>query len=246
MLIVNGDDLGLRGEVTDAILECWEAGAISSASAMVHMADSARACRLAAEAGLPIGLHLNLTTEFTAADVPGERALRQRRAVAYFAGPARRRFGFDPRARPLLELCVADQLDAFAELCGVAASHADGHQHIQTCPTVLSTPSLGAVASLRRAHGFVAGRRSLWRRLYRGAVNAAIRGRFRSVPFVSLRDFHPALGGVGLDRLFSLAARGDVEAMVHPAWDDEREVLLSAAWRRELRGVKIGSHADLA
>ncbi len=246
MLIVNADDWGLRSEVTDAIAECWDAGAVTSASAMVHMADSSRAFDLAVSRQLPIGLHLNLTTPFTAAAVdPGGRQ-RQRRAVVYFAASKRRRLIFDPLARDWLEACVADQFDAFGESFGGApASHADGHQHLQVCPTVLSTRSLGRATSLRQAHAFVAGQRSSTKRAYRGILNLIVRHRFHSVPFVSLRDLHPRLGGVGLDGLVRLVRDGaDIEVMVHPAWEDEREVLLSSQWRRLLEELPTGSHAD--
>lgn len=245
MLIVNADDWGLRPEITDAILECWRAGAVTRASAMVHMADSGRAFGLAAAEDMPLGLHLNLTTPFTAADAPPNRRLRQKQAVAYFAGPRRRRLLFDPRARGLLDSCIGDQLDAFAESSGRAAAHADGHQHVQVCPTVVLAPSLGRLASLRRAQSFPAGRRSLVKGAYRGTVNLAVRRRFRSLRFVSLRDLHPDLGGIGLDRLPSLARRTDVEVMVHPAWDEERQVLLSEAWLQMLAGLPTGSHRNL-
>lgn len=245
MLIVNADDWGLRAEVTDAILACWRAGAVGAASAMVHMEDSERAFGLAEQEGLPLGLHLNLTTPFTAAAVPAGRRRRQRAAVEYFAGARLRRRAFDPRVRALLDECVADQLEAFAAARGRRAAHADGHQHIQVCPTVLSSGSLGELSSLRRAHGFVPGQSSSPKRAYRGLLNLAVARRFRSVPFVSLRDVHPALGGVGLDGAVRRAWDGGVEMMVHPAWDDEREVLGSAAWLELLAAVPTGSHADL-
>ncbi len=245
MLIVNADDWGLRPEVTDAILECWRAGAVTSASAMVHMEDSRRAFGLAADAGLPLGLHCNLSAPFTDPDAPPDRRLRQRSAVAYFAGPRRRWLLFDPRARVLLDSCVADQLDAFGELSGSPALHADGHQHVQVCPTVLLAPSLGRLVSLRRAQSFVSGGRSPAKRGYRAAANLVVRRRFRSAQFFSLRDLHPALGGSGLDRLLALARRTDIEVMVHPAWEDEREVLLSAAWRQAMASLPTGSHGEL-
>jgi predicted glycoside hydrolase/deacetylase ChbG (UPF0249 family) len=245
VLIVNADDWGLRPEVTDAILECWRAGAVTSASAMVHMADSDRAFSLAAAEELPLGLHLNLTAEFDAGRAPPARRGRQRAAAAYFAASRRRMLLLDPRARGSLDACVADQLDAFAEVAGRAARHADGHQHVQVCPTVLCAPSLGRVASLRRAQSFPAGGRSPAKRAYRGTLNSIVRRRFRSARFVSLRDLHPALGGGGLDQLPALARGIDVEVMTHPAWEDEREVLLSAEWRRMLAGLPSGSHADL-
>ncbi|HUC00748.1 MAG TPA: ChbG/HpnK family deacetylase [Solirubrobacterales bacterium] len=246
MLIVNADDWGLRAEVTGAIAACWSAGAITSASAMVAMADSERAFGLAAELGLPLGLHLNLTTPFDAAAVAPELRARQARAVAYFAGSPRRRLLYDPRARGLLDACVGDQLDLFTAAAGTAAAHADGHQHVQVCPTVLATPALGCVSSLRRAHGFVAGGGAPAANAYRRIVNLCLRRRFRSALFVSLRDLHPALGGVGLERLAELARDREVEVMVHPAWDDELEVLLSPAWKRLMEELPTGSHADLA
>jgi chitin disaccharide deacetylase len=246
MLIVNADDWGLRPEVSDAIAECWQAGAITCASAMVHMADSSRAFELAREGEMPLGLHLNLTTPFTAVAVGSDRRQRQGGAVAYFGASDRRRFGFDPLARGWLELCIADQLEAFAESHGRPAAHADGHQHLQVCPTVLSTRALGRLESLRSAHGFVAGPGSPAKGLYRRAVNLIVRARFRTALFVSLRDLHPALGGVGLEGLERIARGTDVEVMVHPAWEDEREVLLSPAWRRLLADLPTGSHVDLS
>lgn len=246
MLIVNADDWGLRREVTDSILECWRAGAITSASAMVHMSDSGRAFELAAAAGIPLGLHINLTTAFTATDVPGSRRQRQRQAGEYFAGRGRR-YVFDPLARGLLDACVADQCSAFAESRGFPASHADGHQHVQVCPTVLSTRALGQIVSLRRAHGFLGRQPSRAKAMYRGAVNLLVRSRFRSVPFLSLRDLHPAFGGANrLAELRALAEAGVVEVMVHPAWEDEREVLLSTEWLEWLGGLKTGSSAELS
>jgi chitin disaccharide deacetylase len=244
MLIVNADDWGLRPEVTDAIAECWAAGAVTCASAMVGMADSERAFELAAALELPLGLHLNLTTPFTAAVDP-EAARRQAGAVAYFAGPARRRLLLDPRARGRLDACVADQLDAFAAGRGAEAGHADGHQHVQVCPTVLTGGSLGRVRSLRCAHAFVAGAPSPAKDAYRRVVNFAVRRRFRSASFVSLRDLHPALGGVGLERLREWSRGEDLEVMVHPAWDDEREVLLSPGWKQLMAELPTGSHDDL-
>ena len=243
MLIVNADDWGLRRDVTDPIAECWQAGGITTASAMVEMADSVRAFDLAASLGLPLGLHLNLTFPFDAA-AGAEVGERQRRAVDYFAGSRWRRYGFDPRARAMLDRAVADQLAAFAREAGAAPHHADGHQHIQTCPSVLSCRSLGAIAGLREAHALAAGR-SRAKTTYRAAVNRAIRARFRSVPFFSLRDLHPALGGSGLDRLRELARRGPVEVMTHPAWEDERQVLLSEDWLRLLGELPTGTHDDV-
>lgn len=246
MLIVNADDWGLRREVTDAILACWQAGAITATSGMTGMADSRRAAALAAEHQIPLGLHLNLTTPFTASEVAEEGRRRQERACGYFAKARYRRFVFDPRAQPLLDRCVADQLAAFADEHGRPPGHADGHEHIQACPTVFSTPSLRSVRSLRAAHSFPPGGSSLPKRLHRAGVNWLIGRRFKAVRFLSLRDLHPELGGSGIERELAAAAAGrDVELMVHPAWSDERRVLLSASWRQSLAELELGSQEDL-
>lgn len=243
MLIVNADDWGLRQEVTEAIAECWEAGAITAASAMVEMADSARAFELATARGLPLGLHLNLTFPFDAATSGGMEE-RQRRALDYFAGSRWRRYGFDPRARAMVDRAVGDQLVAFTRATGASPRHADGHQHIQVCPTVFSSRSLRALVSLREAQAPLAGG-SRAKALYRAAVNRAIRSRFRSLPFYSLRDVHPSLGGAGFDFLRKLVKGGPVELMTHPAWDDERRLLLSEDWLRLLAELPTGTHEEV-
>src|ERR1700751_154848 len=81
LLIVNADDLGLDPNNTDAILDCFHAGAISSATALVWMKDSDRAAEVAGPTGLPVGLHLNLIEPFSATDVPERVAATQRRVV---------------------------------------------------------------------------------------------------------------------------------------------------------------------
>ena len=247
MLIVNADDWGLRAEITDAIAECWRAGAIDCASAMVQMADSERSARLATELELPLGLHLNLTTPFTTAEVPAAMRERQARAVSYFAGPLRRRLFLDRRARARLDDCIADQLEAFATTFGGPPAHADGHEHVQVCPTVLTAPALRQLRTLREAQSFPAGGGAAGvKRAYRGALNRYLRRRFRSARFLSLRDLHPELGGAGLERVLGEAVNGeDIEIMVHPAWEDECRILLSPAWAEDLRRVPRGTHAEL-
>src|SRR5690349_19441826 len=66
MLIINADDLGRSQAETDVTLRCFREGRITSATAMVFMADSARAADLSRDTGLDVGLHLNLSQPFTA------------------------------------------------------------------------------------------------------------------------------------------------------------------------------------
>ena len=64
MIIINADDWGRSRIETNAALSCYREGRISSATAMVFMRDSERGADLAKEAGITVGLHLNLTQQF--------------------------------------------------------------------------------------------------------------------------------------------------------------------------------------
>ncbi len=241
MLTINADDWGLRPDITDAILECWGYGAITCCSAMVHMEDSARAAALAKSARLPLGLHVNLTTEFTDAKAPYAVRERQREAAAYFARAGWRRFIFDPLRSRSLDACIVDQIDEFQRLYGAEPIHADGHQHVQIYPTVLGARALGRVRSLRRSETFKRGERPFANRAYRRLINGWIAHRFDSpARFVSIRDIHPDLGGVGIEGVVADAAHEDVEVMVHPGMHDERRVLLSAGWLDLVEGASTG------
>ena len=97
LLIITADDWGHVRTTTDAIHECFEAGAVTSVSAMVHMSDSARAAELAATGGEPVGLHLNLTEPFTAPDCPRDVSARQRAIAAYLDAPKWRMWSLNAR-----------------------------------------------------------------------------------------------------------------------------------------------------
>jgi predicted glycoside hydrolase/deacetylase ChbG (UPF0249 family) len=244
LVIVNADDLGVRPEVTGAILECWLAKRISSSTAMVHMADSARAAELAREHGLPVGLHLNLTTPYTDPGVPRGIAQRQAALVALFRD-RRRRWLPAPRHQAAIAACIGEQLTEFTRLYGRGPTHVDGHEHIQCSPTVFLSRAVADVPAMRLAHTFVDRRRPWGKRQVRRVVNAAIRMRFRTTGrFWSLRDLHPALGGRGLESALDGTSE-PVELMVHPAWADERAVLLSAAWAELLAGRRLGSYESV-
>jgi hypothetical protein len=150
LLIVNADDLGLGRAETDAILECFERGAITSATALVWMPDSVRAARLARDAGVPVGLHLNLIEPFAAPDVPAGIAATQRRVVRRLSS---RRAGtqlYHPTWARDFEQCIADQLARFEELYGRAPTHVDGHQHMHLAFNALLARALRPVGKCRR------------------------------------------------------------------------------------------------
>lgn len=243
LLVINADDWGAHAATTDAILNCFRAGRVSSATAMVFMEDSERAAAIGRRAGLPIGLHLNLTQPFAGAAVPEALRASQQRLTRHFRHIRLMRWVYDPRIRGAVERCIADQLDAFEIAYGSAPTHLDGHNHVHICPNVLLSRTASRVRAVRTTHSCSARTPAA---VARGLRRRAIRRRFLSTDHLfALSAVHPALGGHGLEPMLELARRGSVELMVHPSRTDEYEVLMSDPWRRAIATVRLGSFADL-
>lgn len=244
LLIVNADDFGRNAESTDAILDCYSAGGITSASAMVWMEDSRRARDLAEEVGIPVGLHLNLTQPLTDPAVPTDIRNRQAALVRYFGSPAR--WVFNPILRRGVERSIDEQVDQYLTLYGRAPTHIDGHHHVHISPNVLVARALPRGIKIRPSFTFFEGEKWLLNRVVRHGLNAYIARRFRSPRyFFSIRTLHPDLGGTGMYRKLRFAERGAVEIMCHPAFDDERRVLKSDDWRAAIAALHTGSYNDL-
>jgi len=246
LLIVNADDLGLDPTSTDAILDCFHAGAISSATALVWMKDSDRAAEVARAAGLPVGLHLNLIEPFSGTEVPEPVAATQRRVAARLRRSTVGARLYHRAWSADFERCISDQLSRFHELYGRAPTHVDGHQHMHLVPNALLARALGPVRRYRRP----VNRRPTESRAHKRAFNAALaramRPRFVTTErCFSIRALDPVLGGSQSDGDLALARDHSVEVMVHPGWEDERAVLLAREWRDGLATFRLGSYADL-
>ena len=244
LVIVNADDLGMTVDVTDRILACFSAQAISSASLMVCMDDSSRAAALSREASLPIGLHLNLDEPF-AGDVPVVVRNAHDRVRSWFASRPRllssfnlsRSFHHDLRAS------ISAQLDEFRRLVGCDPTHIDSHHHVHMSWDVLCSSALPAKTPLRSTRWVDAKPRL---RILRSGRTWWIRRRFISTDlFFDLRHISPALGGT--ESLVSTSAPATtIEVMAHPGMLDEFAVLNSPWWREVTGGLPLGSFADLA
>jgi predicted glycoside hydrolase/deacetylase ChbG (UPF0249 family) len=223
VLIINADDLGGSREATDAIGSCFDAGAITSATLMVNMTDSARAAELAREKGWPIGLHLNLTQAFDDPALSQADFERHRQVVAYFEGNLRQRRLW-PEVRPAVRRLVGEemsaQIDEFERVAGMAPTHIDSHHHSHTTKVVLSL--LGRELPVRRT----ASRRG-----------ASIARRFKST------DYFMSFPEVKLAS--QRAETKSVELMVHPSFENELPVLLSDQWIETVAAADTGSFADL-
>ena len=247
LLIVNADDLGFDRVATDAILTCFEAGRISSASAMVWMSDSERAAALARDSGLPTRLHLNLTEPFTSASVPPEVRQRQADLARYFAS-ARFAYWFcNPRLQAKIEAAIEDQMRGFELLYGKRPVELDGHQHVQSCANVLLSRSLGQVEAVRSTFTFSPAEKGWANWTIRSIANWVLRRRFKSTQWSgSLRALDHSLDS---DRLAEWVARSrtsTVELITHPANADELAFLMSSSWIDALAPASLGSLMDLS
>lgn len=146
ILVITADDLGIDPRRDDGILAAYAAGAITHASLMVRGRSAERAARLAIDAGLSIGLHLDLTETPPCAprdeiasllDAQGEKRGKHGLREAIEQG------AIDP-AHVARE--AEAQLDAFSALVGAPAAHVDGHQHAHTVPflAAILAPVFGA------------------------------------------------------------------------------------------------------
>ena len=152
-LCVTADDLGYSSARDAGILACAarRGGLVTRASVLVTGASAAAACAAARAAGLPLGLHLNLTEGAPAASPLAAVASLLDSGGGGGGGAGGGGGGARMRGKlGLREACaagavvaahveaeVAAQLDLFARLCGGdAPAHVDGHQHVHVIPLV--------------------------------------------------------------------------------------------------------------
>ncbi len=237
MLIVNADDFGATPSTTDAICEAFDAAVITSTSGMVWMNDSTRAADIAAERGLSLGLHLNLTLPFSGLDVPQKVQERQLRLTEVFTRDGWWREAGRRIDRKLLSGAIEDQVEGFCELFG-QPTHIDGHHHVHLYEAVLDLlPRTWPIRPPLRAPAQVDARLNRRER--------HLRRRFRAPDLaLALDRLKPAAGEASLDVLDR--ARGlCIEVMTHPRQPPEMEFLRTSEWRATLDSLTLGSYADM-
>ena len=139
LLVVTADDLGYSDYRDDGILEAFQRGIVTSASLLVNGASARSAARRAKDAGIYIGLHLNLSEGSPVSrleDVPllldasGKQMMRKTdflkaaEAASQSLDRAHRGAFFD---QVIAE--TKAQLELFKTFVGNYPSHVDGHQH---------------------------------------------------------------------------------------------------------------------
>jgi len=239
VLIINADDWGSNSETTDRIFECVRHGAVSSASAMVFMADSERAAELALERGVDVGLHLNFTTPFTAQQVPAQLVRHQQLLMRFLRGNPLARTVFHPGLHRSFKYVMTAQLEEFRRLFDSEPARIDGHHHMHLCANVLLADLLPAGTIARRNFSFQSGEKSVANRLFRKIVDNKLAKQHRLTDyFFSLPPLEPA---ERLERIVGLAKRAAVEVETHPVNPEEYRFLMDGRIFNLIGEVPIAS-----
>ena len=223
-LVSNADDWGRDPDTTDRTLRCVARGSVTAVSAMVFMADSDRAALMARDRDIDVGLHLNLSTEFSGRRVPATLREHQARVWAHLSRHRLAPVVFHPGLRNSFEYLVKGQLDEFARLYGRAPHRIDGHHHLHLCANVVLANLLPSGGVVRRNLSFRRGEKSAVNRGYRALVDWRLARRHCLVDFVFAL---PPVDATHLRRMCGLATRAVVEMEVHSIRDDEYCFLMS-------------------
>jgi predicted glycoside hydrolase/deacetylase ChbG (UPF0249 family) len=237
MLIVNADDWGRDQDTTDSILKCWECGALTSASAMVFMEDSARASEIARTRGLDTGLHLNLTSPFTRSSVPAALVKHQQVITKYLRSSKLAPALFNSGLCSSFEYVVRAQLDEYCNLFGAPSERVDGHHHMHLSANVIRQQLLPSGSITRRNFSFAPGEKSWLNRKFRELQDRRIARRHRMADFFfSLPPLQPVSR---LQRIFGLAQQSTVEVETHPASVTEFQFLTGGDLFRLTRDLQF-------
>ncbi len=240
-LIINADDWGRDRETTERTLECVRQGAVSAVSAMMFMEDSARASGTAQECGIDTGLHLNLTTQFSASSVSSKLIEHQQRLAHYLRRHRVAHIVFHPGLVSSFEYVVAAQLEEFRRLYGAPPNRIDGHHHAHLCSNVLLGKLLPAGTIARRNFSFRRGEKSFANRLYRSITDRILATRHRTADlFFSLPPLEPE----HLQKILTAAQSCIVEVETHPVNPEEYRFLAGGEifrWIEAERVVPFGA-----
>ncbi len=241
MLIINADDFGRSVAETDAAIECYREGRITSVSAMVFMEDSERAAELAKESELDVGLHLNFDESFTGQNHPVKLGEYHGRTTRYLMGNKYAQLLYNPFLRREFAYSYEAQAAEFVHLFGRPPSHIDGHHHMHLCANMLLTKVIPAGMKMRRNFSFWPGEKSLLNRTYRELVDRWLARRYELPDYFF--DLTQCMRENKLNRVAALAKSSNVELMTHPVVQAEAEFLMGGEFQLMLQRLEIGGYA---
>jgi predicted glycoside hydrolase/deacetylase ChbG (UPF0249 family) len=240
VLILNADDWGRDPETTERIFECFRYKTISSVSAMVFMEDSERAAAIAREHGVDAGLHLNLTTPFSARSCPLKLKERQHELASFLRRHSFARAVYHPWLGRSFEYVVRAQIEEYSRIYGTEPGRFDGHHHMHLSANVLFRGLLPIGTIVRRHFSEEPGEKPLRNRLFRQFTDVLLARRHRFVDFFfSLPPLEPP---ARLQRIFSLPSRFYVEVETHPVDPEEYRFLAGGEIFRWAGDCPIAPH----
>ena len=135
-LIINADDFGVTAGVNRAVIECYDAGVLTSTTLLANGAAYDEAVELAHRTpGLGVGAHLNLTAGRPLLPADTVPTLVDETGRFHTRGRLMRRAAFG-RVKPTE---VAQELRAQIERLhdsGITITHLDSHQHVHSIPGI--------------------------------------------------------------------------------------------------------------
>ncbi len=243
MLIVNADDWGRSARETDLAAACFERGRITSVTAMVFMQDSVRAVEMAREAGIVVGLHLNLTQSFDGPGVSPALAARLDRIAAFLRRSRYSQLLYNPALAADFSYVYRAQLDEFHRVFCQTPSHIDGHHHKHLCMNMLMGVVIAPGARVRRNFTYIGQEKSIANRFYRARVDQWLGRRYRIADY--LFSLQECIEGGTFERVVALAHSASVELMAHPANPNEYAFLMSNRFEVALTGLPKGSYLSI-
>jgi len=269
-LVVNADDLGLHPSIDAGILRAHREGIVTSTSVLVTGRSAAAAIARANAQGLPVGIHLSLTTNLPPAADPSQ-------VPSVAPGGT-----FRPRWPQVLAAWCAGRLRqgeveaefraqiALARRLGVQPDHLDGHQHLHVLPGLAQIVRAIAAEEKLPVRWPIARPSLEWLRQPAAALKTAAialctrLARRGAEGLPGLGTFEA--GALSEERLLSLLFKlrpGDWELGCHPGqtaddvpeqpgwsygWEEELAALCSRRVREAIaqRGIRLASYRELA
>lgn len=225
MLIINADDWGGNRTSTDNSLICFTKRRITSASAMVFMADSQRAAELAIEVGLDTGLHLNFTHELDG-DFKSSKIKECQQRIALFL--KRNKYCslfYNPFLKSDFDYTYHAQYEEYLRLYNKTPTHVDAHHHMHLCTNMLVDRLIPRGYKVRRGFTFFSGEKKFLNRFYRHIVDVILTRRYICTDFFFSISPHQKIER--LQSIANLSKSWNVELMVHPERKEEFDYLMS-------------------
>lgn len=243
MLIITADDLGGNRAATDNTILCFKNRRITSASAMMFMADSQRAAELALEHGLEAGLHLNFTIKFNGSVKSSKLCECQQRIVSFLSTYKYCSILYNPFLKRDFHYVYSAQYEEYVRLYKKVPTHIDGHHHMHLSTNMLADRLIPRGSKVRRSFTFSSGEKSIFNRFYRYTVDMILMRRYTCTDYFF--SIWPPWQTERLRRIVNLAKSRNVELMVHPERKKEFEYLMTDEYFHMMSLVKTGNYGLL-